>query len=267
VRLRVLTWNIFHGRDFPPNPALLTRRSKLWRVTERDTTHAQVNRDLFASFAGVIAAAGWDVALLQECPPRWSRWLARACAANGHQALTSRNWALPFTSAFAAFNPDLIGSEEGGSNTTLVRSSAITERRRLVICPYRRPERRVMAFTRLASGVCVANLHASTTPDLAVTELRHAASTAIEWAAGAPLILGGDFNVRPQRTPGIFDELREQGFSGPTAADSIDHLLAHGLETATPPRSWPPEEREVPYDELRLRLSDHAPVEATFTAR
>ena len=267
MRLRVLTWNLFHGRDFPPNPALLTRRSKLWRITERDDAHVQVNRDLFAAFAGVIAAAEWDVALLQECPPRWSRWLARACAANGHQALTSRNWALPFTSAFAVINPDLIGSEEGGSNTTLVRSGAIAERRHLVICAFGRPERRVMAFTRLASGPCVANLHASTSPELAVPELRRAASIAIEWAAGAPLVLGGDFNVRPQGTPGIFDELRGWGFSGPTAPDSIDHLAARGLEAATPPRAWLPEEREVPFEGLRLRLSDHAPVEAAFAVR
>jgi endonuclease/exonuclease/phosphatase family metal-dependent hydrolase len=267
VRLRVLTWNIFHGRDFPPNPALFTPRSKLWRVTERDDAHAQVNRDLSDAFADTLEAADWDIALLQECPPRWSRWLARTCAANGHQALTSRNWALPFTSAFAAFNPDLIGSEEGGSNTTLVRSNAIAERRHLVICPYLHPERRVMAFTRLASGICVANLHASTNPELAVPELRHAAATATGWAAGSPLVLGGDFNVRPQRTPGIFEELRERGFSGPTAPDSIDHLLAHGLETSAAPRTWLPEEREVALGGLRLRLSDHAPVEAAFHVR
>jgi endonuclease/exonuclease/phosphatase family metal-dependent hydrolase len=266
VRLGVISWNLFHGRDCPPNPSLFTRRSKLWRVTERDATHVQVNRDLFARFAASLAAAEWDVALLQECPPRWSHWLALACRANAHQALTSRNWALPFTSAFAVLNPDLIGSEEGGSNTTLVRSNAIAERRALVLCPYGRPERRVMAFTRITSGVCVANLHASTTPDLAVPELRRAASTATDWAAGAPLILGGDFNVRPQRTPGIFEELEQAGFSGPTTPDSIDHLLARGLGTAAAPRAWAPEEREVPADGLRLRLSDHAPVEASFVA-
>jgi endonuclease/exonuclease/phosphatase family metal-dependent hydrolase len=264
VRLRVLTWNIFHGRDFPPSPALFTRRSKLLRITERDDTHVQVNRDLFAHFAGVIAAADWDVALLQECPPRWSRWLARACRANGHQALTSRNWALPFTSAFAGFNPDLIGSEEGGSNTTLVRPTAIRERRALVLCPYGRPERRVMAFTHLAAGPCVANLHASTNVDLAVPELRRAAAAAVEWADGAPLILGGDFNVRPERSPKIFGELHAQGFSGPTAPDAIDHLLGHGLDVAEPPRTWPPEDRERAYAGLGLRLSDHAPVTAEF---
>lgn len=267
MRVRILSWNLFHGRDFPPNRALFTHRSKLLRKTERDATHVQVNRDLFASFAALIAAAEWDVALLQECPPRWSRWLAQACRANGHQALTSRNWALPFTSALAAFNPDLIGSEEGGSNTTLVRSSAIAERRTLVLCPYGRPERRVMAFTRLASGPCVANLHASTNADLALPELRRAAAEAIEWAEGAPLILGGDFNVRPGRSPEIFSELDAHGFSGPTAPDAIDHLLARGLDVAQPSRAWSPEERELPHEELRLRLSDHAPVHATFALR
>jgi endonuclease/exonuclease/phosphatase family metal-dependent hydrolase len=265
MRLRVLTWNLFHGRDFPPDPALFTRRSKLLGMTERNAIHVQVNRDLYAEFARLLAATEWDVALLQECPPRWSRWLARACNANGHQAMTSRNWALPFTSAFAAFNPDLIGSEEGGSNTTLVRSSAIAERCALVLCPYGRPERRLMAFTRLGNGPCVANLHASTSPKLAVPELRRAAAAAIHWAGGAPLILGGDFNVRPQRNPEIFRELGAHGFSGPTAPDAIDHLVARGLEIAEAPKAWAPNAREFPCDELRLRLSDHAPVEATFT--
>jgi endonuclease/exonuclease/phosphatase family metal-dependent hydrolase len=266
VRLRVLTWNLFHGRDFPPDPALFTRRSKLLRATERNATHVQVNRDLYTTFARVLAAAEWDVALLQECPPRWSRYVARACGASGHQALTSRNWALPFTSAFATFNPDLIGSEEGGSNTTLIRSFAIAERRALVLRPYGRPERRVMALTRLGAGPCVANLHASTAAELAVPELRRAAETAIDWAGGAALVLGGDFNVRPQRTPEIFRELEAQGFTLPTAPDAIDHLLGHGLENVEPPRSWPPEARELPFDGLRLRLSDHAPVEATFAS-
>ena len=64
----------------------------------------------------------------------------------------------------AALNPDLIASGEGGSNLTLVRAAGalggIVERRELAIHEGR-PERRAMAFTRTASGVCVANLHAT----------------------------------------------------------------------------------------------------------
>jgi hypothetical protein len=71
--------------------------------------------------------------------------------------------------------------------------------------------------------------------------------------------------MRPDRVPELFEEL-EQGHElrPPTAPDAIDHLLARGLEVVEPPRKWPPEARELPWDGLRLRLSDHAPVEALF---
>ncbi|HYP48957.1 MAG TPA: hypothetical protein VEQ61_10005, partial [Thermoleophilaceae bacterium] len=75
--LRVLSWNLYHGRDHPPDPALLTWRSRLLRLTERNATHAQVNRSLEAEFGSWIAAQDWDLALLQEAPPRWFRALAR----------------------------------------------------------------------------------------------------------------------------------------------------------------------------------------------
>ena len=35
--LRVLSWNLFHGRDFPPDPALRTLRSRLLRTTGTTT--------------------------------------------------------------------------------------------------------------------------------------------------------------------------------------------------------------------------------------
>jgi hypothetical protein len=76
--------------------------------------------------------------------------------------------------------------------------------------------------------------------------------------------VGGDFNVRPERTL-LFEELAERfELRAPTAQDSIDHLLARRLAIADPPSAWAPDERELPYEGLRLRLSDHAPVAATF---
>jgi endonuclease/exonuclease/phosphatase family metal-dependent hydrolase len=121
-----------------------------------------------------------------------------------------------------------------------------------------------MAYAELDCGVCVANLHASTIPALAEEEIRHAAATAVEWARDLPLILGGDFNVRPEHTR-LFEELAERfDLRAPTAPNSIDHLLARRLAIADPPTAWTPEERELPYEGLRLRLSDHAPVAATF---
>jgi endonuclease/exonuclease/phosphatase family metal-dependent hydrolase len=224
----------------------------------------QVNRDLYDEFAGVISGAEWDLMLLQEFPPRWVERLARDCGAEAHRALTSRNSLAPLRSAVARLSPDLIGSGEGGSNLTLVRGLGIAERRELVIRT-RFPERRVMAFTRLGSGVCVANLHATNDDPLAEPEVRLAAETATAWAGDAPLVFGGDLNLRPERSPEIFTELAERfGLRGPTAHDAIDHLLSRGLEILEPARRWPPEKRELRWNGLALRLSDHAPVEAVF---
>jgi endonuclease/exonuclease/phosphatase family metal-dependent hydrolase len=270
MRLRAITWNLFHGRDAPPDPALFTWRSRLFRVSERNQTHIQVNRDLHREFFALLGATDWDVALLQECPPRWTQRLAQACDAEWHRSLTARNSLGRLRAFLAELNPDLIASNEGGSNLTLVRralargGAAISDRRELVIRA-RWPERRTMAFNRTAAGPCIANLHATTNrPPSAEDELRHAAETAIEWAAGAPLIFGGDFNLRPHQTA-LFDELRERfGLAPPTAPQAIDHLLARGLEVIEPPRAWAPEAREVRQEGLALRLSDHAPVEAQF---
>ena len=91
MSLRALTWNLYHGRDRPPDPALYTWRSRLLRRRERNATHVQVNRDLRPEYADLLAAAEWDVALLQECPPRWATALAAATGAVAHRALTSRN--------------------------------------------------------------------------------------------------------------------------------------------------------------------------------
>jgi endonuclease/exonuclease/phosphatase family metal-dependent hydrolase len=270
MRVRALTWNLFHGRDAPPDPALFTWRSRLFRVSERNQTHIQVNRDLHREFFALLAASDLDVALLQECPPRWAEGLAEACEADWHRSLTSRNGLAWLRTLASRLNPDLIGSNEGGSNLTLVRRAlgdggpTISERRELVIRA-RRPERRTMAFSRTAAGPCIANLHASTRhPPAAEQELRLAAETAVGWAGGAPLILGGDLNLRPEQSR-AFDELRERfGFAPPTSPKAIDHLLGRGVKVVEPPRPWPPEARELRQGGLALRLSDHAPVEAVF---
>lgn len=266
MRLRVLTWNLHHGRDFPPDAALRTWRSRLLRLDERNETHLQVNRDLLPEFSSVLGGAEWSIALLQECPPRWAPALARATGSEAHLALTSRNSLASLRALLARQNPDLIGSNEGGSNLTLVRPGAgrIAERRELSLRLL--PECRVLAFTRLAGGACVANVHASTHDRRAEDELRLAAERSVEWAAGAPLLLGGDFNVRPGRG-GLFEELHERfGLSAPSQTEAIDHILARGFEMVEPAVAWPPSAREVTEDGLAIRLSDHAPVEAVFEA-
>jgi endonuclease/exonuclease/phosphatase family metal-dependent hydrolase len=93
-----------------------------------------------------------------------------------------------------------------------------------------------------------------------------AAEAATAWAGEAPLVFGGDLNLRPEPNPEPFAELAERfGLRGTTGPMVIDHLLSRGLETFEPPRQWPPQQRELRDDGLALRLSDHAPVEARFS--
>ena len=54
MQLTAIAWNLFHGRDFPPDPALRTWRSRLLRFDERNATHVQVNRDLTEEFATLL---------------------------------------------------------------------------------------------------------------------------------------------------------------------------------------------------------------------
>src|SRR5690348_14762848 len=102
MTLRVLTWNLFHGRSKPD-----TRRS------------------LLPEFAAIIGRWEWDVALLQEVLPWWPVELARASRASMRMALTSRNVVPPLQRRLAAPRPDLIKSWSGGCNAILVRGRAI----------------------------------------------------------------------------------------------------------------------------------------------
>jgi endonuclease/exonuclease/phosphatase family metal-dependent hydrolase len=179
----------------------------------------------------------------------------------------------------ARHNPDLIGAWEGGSNVILARPPwRIVEVTSVLLNPLRERrlhERRRMALVRLVDSdreVCVGNLHLSAgLPDQAAREAARAAELALEWARGAPLVLGGDFNLRPASTP-LFEELCDRtGLCGATDPDALDHILARDLEPAGPPARWTPEQRELVVlsglERKRLRLSDHAPVEAHFRVR
>ena len=267
--MRVLSWNLYHGRDFPPDPALFTWRSRLLKTTERNATHAQVNRPLLDEFARVLDGFDWDVALLQEVPPRWFRELCVRTRSHGALVRTSRNWCPAIQRPLADWNPDLLASSEGGSNQILVRAPGrVLERRRLTLT--HRPEQRRMQWARLElpeGRVCVANLHASAgLPERAAAEVVRAAEHAVAWSEQDPLIFGGDLNLRPARSPEPFEELRERmRLAAPTAPDAIDHLLVRGLEVIERPRRLAPERRElIESDRLRIRLSDHAPVYGAF---
>jgi endonuclease/exonuclease/phosphatase family metal-dependent hydrolase len=269
IVIRALSWNLFHGRDAPPDTALFTLRARLLGVTERNTTHVQVNRRLLHEFAGALSGWDWDLALLQEAPPTWFRPLAQAAGASGASVLTSRNRGHLARTLIARLNPDLIASGEGGSNQILARPPwRLAEVRRHTLT--KMPERRRMIWVRLEhpeqQQLAVANLHATAhDPQAAERDVREAALTALDWSGKLPLIFGGDMNLRPRDTS-LFDWLQqEHGFSGPTEPGAIDHMLARGLAVAEPPHRLGAEARELPQAGGRaLRLSDHAPVAASF---
>ncbi|MDP2712425.1 MAG: endonuclease/exonuclease/phosphatase family protein [Solirubrobacteraceae bacterium] len=201
--MRVLTWNLFHGRAVPP-----------------------AGRDLQRAFAAALAGWDWDVALLQEVPPWWPPALALACDAQQRTALTSRNALLPVRRALARRAPDLIKSNGGGANAILVRTaySTIAEHRSLVL--RRRPERRVCHAVALAAGLWCANLHAQVhSAERARADIERAAAATLGWADGGPVLLGGDLNVREPSAAG-FARL---------GGDRVDHILGHGLRAVGAP--------------------------------
>jgi endonuclease/exonuclease/phosphatase family metal-dependent hydrolase len=184
-------------------------------------------------------------------------------------ALTSRNWLAPLRGALAEWNPDLIASNEGGSNMVLVRPPwRVVERERITLARW--PERRRMLLVRARGPgdrtLVVASAHLSVpATGRSADEALRAARHAVDWSSGAPLILGGDLNLRAATDPATFEVLEDRfGLEGATAPKALDHLLARGLEVLRGPEAMSPATREVPRDGLAVRLSDHAPVAATF---
>jgi endonuclease/exonuclease/phosphatase family metal-dependent hydrolase len=221
--VRVLTWNLFHGRSVPP------------------TSHA-----LTEQFVAMIAGWEWDVALLQEVPPWWPAQLARACGAEQRTALTSRNSLLMLRRMVASRRPELVKSNGGGSNAVLARSP-IAEHRTLRLRAW--PERRVAQLVRLGDGTCIANLHGSTRVPLAEDELARLWRSALEWAGGAPLLLGGDLNLR---TPTAPDPAIVH-----LAQRDVDHLFARGFVLAGGAELL---NRDVALSQGSVELSDHLPL-------
>lgn len=196
-------------------------------------------------------------------PPRWAEELATATRSEFLTSPTARNWMRPLTAPFARARPHLTGSWEGGCNLTLVRrgrpGASIESRQRATLCRW--PERRVVSMVRTRSGICLANLHASTGTG-AAGDVLEAARVVDQWAGDAPLVLGGDFNLRPGSSE-AFDRLELlYGLTGATGPKAIDHLLFRGARVLDPAEAWPAVRRDVPDSGtgLKLRLSDHAPV-------
>jgi endonuclease/exonuclease/phosphatase family metal-dependent hydrolase len=196
MALRIVTWNLFHGRSQPDTP-----------------------RSLLPEFAAQLAGYEWDVALLQETPPWWPVPLARAAQASVRMTLTSRTWLMPIRRAIAERRPDVIKSWGGGCNAILVRGRAIEEHR--IMRLRLRPERRVAHGVRLDDGTWITNLHAQVHLDRhAQADVDRAAEATTYWAAGEPAIVGGDFNLKGEPTAFGYRHL---------AGHWVDHVLGRGL--------------------------------------
>jgi endonuclease/exonuclease/phosphatase family metal-dependent hydrolase len=190
--MRVLTWNLYHGRTVPPS-----------------------GRYMLEEFAAALAAWEWDVALLQEVPPWWPPLLA----AQQRTQLTSRNWLLPVRRWISERNPDILKSNGGGANAILVRGGEILEHRAERL--RRWPEARWVHGVRLADGWFV-NVHSHNHPEaLALADTQAAIAAARGW--GSPLIFGGDVNLkRPPAFPGLIH----------LGGNHVDHLFSDGRPAA-----------------------------------
>lgn len=199
--MRVLTWNLLHGRSVP-----------------------SAGRDLFDAFGAALEGWEWDIALLQEVPPWWPEPLARDLRAEYRSALTSRNSLPRVRRALARRWPDVMRSQGGGANAILARRDRIVRDCARRLC--RRPERRVAHGVLLGSGVWVVNLHA-TAHDAAAAQRdgTTAADAAREWSDGGPVILGGDFNLRDPQWSG-FERV---------AGHDVDHIFIAGALVAAGP--------------------------------
>lgn len=222
MALRVLTWNLKHGRAVP-----------------------SAGRDLFHEFGSALAGWDWDVALLQEVPPWWPAPLGTRLDADWRLALTSRNLGLRVRRALAIRWPDLIKSNGGGCNAVLVRRRggvSIASQRVLRLTWL--PERRWLLAVRLsdasAGGPWVGNVHLTGGHGgAAAGEAAIAAGAMLEWAKGAPVVLGGDFNLT---------SVALEGFSH-VAWFEVDHVFTRTLGVVAGPEVLD-----------RGHLSDHAPV-------
>jgi endonuclease/exonuclease/phosphatase family metal-dependent hydrolase len=294
--LRIITWNLFHGRDGraglgPTWASILVRRPV------EDGTHVHLNRKLTGLMARRIAAWAPDVCALQEVPTGGIRALV---AITGMRAVWTTTGPLigpaRLRDALAARNPDLWRTLEGNANVLLVgprlevvadslrsrrlnpwRTVARAARdRRLTAGELFRylpePRRIVLARVRAPGGdglvVGCVHCHNARHPEVVGREITLAAEIVREAAGDGPAVLAGDLNARPGHA--AVAALAADGWQGATldAGAGIDRILCRGLLVLDGPRTLPSSEREVTvsWDGLtrRVLLSDHDPVVATL---
>ena len=238
--LLVRSWNVFHGRTYPPGRHAYLREA-IELATQDDP----------------------DVVCLQELP-LWSlrqleRWSGMATLSARTRHRLGRIGRLPTDVHHGFFRSALTGQ----ANAILVakRLSVLDHRRRVLsgrVVDWPR-ERRVSHGVRIRAvdgqALVIVNLHLSHTGAAlsAEAELLTTVALAEELAReNEPIVLAGDFNLTA--ASGGMQDLVAAGYS--PAGPGIDHVLVMGAPASTL-AVWPVERRTV---EGRV-LSDHPPVE------
>lgn len=296
--LRVLTWNLFHGRDGLPGLGPTAASILLGRPVD-DGVHLHLNRKLTGAMADRIAAWAPDVGALQEVPTAAIREIV---ARTRMRALWATTGPLigpaRLRDALARRNPDLWRSHEGNANLLLVgpRLTAVPGSAhavrlnppRAIVSAARRgllepgelarylPEPRVAVIARLRSRagdeVVVACLHCHNArhPHVGGREIARAAAAVRAAAGTAPAVLAGDLNAAPGH-PALVALAGEGWATRPGPGIGIDRVLHLGADPVVPERPIAAEQRELVVTwrggRRRVRLSDHGPVVATLRVR
>ena len=186
--VRVLTWNLYHGRSPTAVGALaaerVRRRARGW---------------------------AWDVALLQEVPPWWPPMLARAAARSSARGSPRATGCCRLRRAVSARNPDVLKSGGGGGERdprARPRSSSTARCGCGGVPEGRVGARRAGSRTRLGGQRPLAE------PARGARARRHASDAIARGPqlgrGDAPLILGGDVNLkRPPELPGLVRRRRQ----------------------------------------------------------
>jgi endonuclease/exonuclease/phosphatase family metal-dependent hydrolase len=296
--LRILTWNLYHGRDGLPGLGATWASTFLRRPVDAGV-HVHLNRKLTGLMAERVRSWAPDLCALQEVPTAAVREIV---ARTGMTAVGATTGPLigprRLRDALAACNPDLWRTHEGNANLLLLgpalalvpgsaRAARLNPPREILRAAAElgleagellrylpEPRVAVIARVRTPSGAEVAaasvHCHNARHPDLIARELARATAALEAAAAGAPMVLAGDLNARPSHPAlAAAAALGWDGAPGP-AGLGIDRVLTRGLEVVEPERALPPAVREVGVAfggrARRVRLSDHDPVLAVVRA-
>jgi endonuclease/exonuclease/phosphatase family metal-dependent hydrolase len=271
VTILIRSWNVFHGRSDPPDWAPSVESAVRLAVSDRPTvlclqelpvwslSHLEDWTGMTAVVAETVRASIGPIPI----PPDLGRRLVElhpvrlrsAFCGQGNAILISREARVLETRSMVLNSGDFRRTQARRLGLGVVARLAWAKERR--VC---QTARLILPDGRLA---LVANFHATSMAwdeRLADAEVMRAARFAAELASpGEIVVLAGDFNVAPDRSPTIQALTgSEWGFTAP--GPGIDHVLVRGA-SASEHHAWPSDRRRV---DGRL-LSDHAPVAVALT--